>query len=100
MRALEEEETPKRAVTESVRFPKDEPKWEDYRTDKKWSAERCPLGLASQRPSVGLLGGPVVKELPSSPGDTGPIPGHRAKMLNAAWHLGSSAAATEPTRCN
>ena len=45
---------PRRAVTESVRFPKDGPKWENYRTDKKWSAERCSLSLAIQRPSVGL----------------------------------------------
>ena len=34
--------------------PKDGLKWENYRTDKKWSTERCFLDLAIQRPSVGL----------------------------------------------
>ena len=39
----------------------------------------------------------MVKNLPSNPGDTGSIPGHRAKMPNAACQLGSSATTAEPT---
>ena len=53
LRALEEEETQK-GCHRKCEIPKDGPMWGDCRMDKKWSAERCSLGLAIQRPSVGL----------------------------------------------
>ena len=36
--------------------------------------------------SQGLLGGPVVKNLPSNAGDVGSIPGQGTKILSAEWH--------------
>ena len=45
-------------------------------------------------------GGPVVKNLPSSAGDVGLIPGQGTKIPHAMGQLSPHAASTEPVRHN
>ena len=45
-------------------------------------------------------GGPVIENLPSNAGDTGPIPGRGTKIPHAVGQLSQHAAPTEPARHN
>ena len=47
-----------------------------------------------------LLGGPVVRTLPSNAGDAGSIPGWGTKIPPVSGQLSLCAATTEPACCN
>ena len=56
------------------------------------------VGQIREKKRGGSPGGPVVKNLPSSTGDAGSIPGQGAKIPHAAGQLSLCATATEPAR--
>ena len=49
-----------------------------------------------KNPHQDFPGGPVVKNLPCNPGDSGSIPGQETKILHAKEQLSPCATITEP----